>query len=451
MLREVASAVNASLDLPEVLRRVLDAMRDAFGFEHSRVLLPVEVDALEVRASIGYPDSGVGVRLGLGDGPVGVVARRKKLLRLASTAVPVRYAQALSPGASAPLTGLPSTQSLIVVPLLDGDELVGVLSIESPTALTFEAEDEKLVTTVANLAAAAIKNARLYHDLSEMHRSGQRFVPHEFVRFLDKNSLKDLARGANVSRVMTTLFSDLRAFTSLVEGLDPSATFDLLNHYFAAMVPPIQQQRGFVDKFIGDAIMALFDDVAADGALRAAVEEHSALARFNQLRGSRLGMGVGLHTGSLTLGVVGSEDRLSCTVYGDNVNLASRVEALTRTYGAAILLTGATYEALQDASAFALRYVDRVRVKGKEAAVDLWECLDALPAEERAERALGAALEEARLPYANGEFAAAAQAFESVVRQYPADPLPRLLLERCRRFALNPPLGWDGALRLDKK
>ncbi|HVJ14890.1 MAG TPA: adenylate/guanylate cyclase domain-containing protein [Polyangiaceae bacterium] len=451
MLREVASAVNASLDLPEVLRRVLAAMRDAFGFEHSRVLLPIEGDALEVRASIGYPESGVGVRVGVNEGPVGVVARRKKLLRLASTAVPVRYAQALDPSAKATLTGLPSVKSLIVVPLLDGDELVGVLSIESPTPLTFEADDEQLVTTVANLAAAAIKNARLYHELSEMHRSGQRFVPHEFVRFLDKNSLKDLARGASVSRVMTTLFSDLRSFTSMVEGLDPSATFDLLNHYFAAMVPPIQQHRGFVDKFIGDAVMALFDDAAADGALRAAIEDHHALARFNLDHGTKLGMGIGLHTGPLTLGVVGSEDRLSCTVYGDNVNLASRVEALTRTYGSPILLTGATHQALQDRAAFNLRYVDRVRVKGKEAPVDLWECLDALPESDRALRAPASALDDVRSHYVAGDFDIAARKLEPLAQRFPNDPLPRVLLDRCLTFAMNPPDSWDGALRLDKK
>jgi adenylate cyclase len=430
---------------------VLEAMRDAFGFEHSRVWLPVEGEALEVRAAIGYPDSGVGVRLGPGEGPVGVVARRKKLLRLASTAVPVRYAQALNPSARPALTGLASMQSLIVVPMLDGDDLVGVLSIESPTPLTFEPEDEQLVTTVANLAAAAIKNARLYHDLSEMHRSGERFVPHEFVRFLDKRSLRELTRGASVSRVMTIFFSDLRSFTSMVEGLDPGATFDLLNRYLAAMVPPIQQHRGFVDKFIGDAIMALFDDVAADGALRAAIEDHQALTRFNQEHHSQLGVGVGLHTGPLTLGVVGSEDRLSCTVYGDNVNLASRVEALTRTYGAGILLTGASREALQDPSAFDLRFVDRVRVKGKEAPVDLWECLDALPEAHRATRAPASALDDARPHHAAGDFATASRMFERVAQRFPADPLPRLLLERCRRFATDPPADWDGALRLDTK
>jgi adenylate cyclase len=451
VLREVARAVNASLDLPEVLRRVLGAMRDAFGFEHSRVLLPVSSDALEVRASLGYPESGVGVRIRHGEGPIGVVARRKKLLRMASTAVPLLYAHALAPSASPALTGLPTVASFIVVPMLDGEELVGVLAIESAERLAFEAADEELVTTVANLAAAAIRNARLYQDLTETNRSGQRFVPHPFVRYLERQSLKDLARGQSVSRVMTILFSDLRSFTSMVEGLDPRATFDLLNAYFAAMVPPIEGHRGFVDKFIGDAIMALFDDATADGALSAAIEDHRALERFNAARGARLGMGIGLHTGPLTLGVVGSEERLSCTVYGDNVNLASRVEALTRMYGARVLITGATLEALGQRGAFDLRFVDRVRVKGKAIPVELWECLDALPETEREERAPGTALDEARAPYVEGDFAEAVRRFELLASRFPRDPLPRVLLERSRELRGRPIGGWDGAFRLDTK
>jgi class 3 adenylate cyclase len=364
----------------------------------------------------------------------------------------VRYAQAVVPSATAVLPGLSTVESLIVVPMLVGDELVGVLSIESPERLAFEPEDEQLVTAVANLAAAAIRNARLYHDIVETHRSEERFVPHEFVRFLEKKSLKELGRGESVNRVMTILFSDLRSFTSAVERLDPGATFELLNGYFAAMVPPIQAHRGFVDKFIGDAIMALFDEATPDGALSAAVEEHRALDRFNEQRGGTpLGMGIGLHIGPLTLGVVGSEERLSCTVYGDSVNLASRVEGLTRTYGARILLTGETLFALQDRDVFECRYVDRVRVKGKEHPVELWECLAALPGSERAARAPNTALQEARAPYHAGNFGDAVRRMEALSAAFPADPLPRVLLERSRDFLTRPPAEWDGALRLDKK
>lgn len=451
-MRRVAQTVNASLDLVEVLRLVLEAMRDAFDFQHSMILLPVDGKFLEVRASLGYEGAGVGTQVDMDAGPLGVVARRKKLVRLASTGVSMRYAQALSPSAKAVLPGLKNLESMIVVPMLVDDELAGIVSIESPRVLAFEPEDEQLVMTVANLAAASIRNARLFEELGETNRSAQRFVPREFVRFLDRAHLKDLERGQSVNRAMTVLFSDLRGFTSVVENLDPEATFKLLNGYLAAMVPPIEAHSGFVDKFIGDAIMALFDDVTADAALKSAIEQHRALEALNASRGGiALAMGIGLHTGPLTLGVVGSEERLSATVYGDSVNLASRVEGLTRMYGARILITDSTVTALSDRDRFALRFVDRVRVKGKDQPVELWECLDALTDEERAARADAEAMHAARQEYDAGNFAVAQRLLREICARSPQDPLPAAWLVRSTELITRPPDHWDGAVRLDKK
>ncbi len=210
VLREVAGAVNASLDLPHVLLRVLEAMRDAFDFRHSLVLLPVDAPTdrgvmLEVRASLGFEREGIGARVAPGEGPVGVVAKRRKLLRMTGVQTQRRYVEMTTGAQAVPMPGLEKPTSLLVVPMLANDELVGVLSVESEVALAFEPEDERLLTTVANLAAAAIRNARLYHDLVETYRTGERFVPHEFVRFLDKHSLRELARGERVQREMTVM------------------------------------------------------------------------------------------------------------------------------------------------------------------------------------------------------------------------------------------------------
>jgi class 3 adenylate cyclase len=318
--------------------------------------------------------------------------------------------------------------------------------------LAFEPEDEKLVVTVANLAAASIRNARLFEELGETNRSAQRFVPHEFVRFLDRAHLKELARGQSVNRAMTVLFSDLRSFTSVVENLDPAATFELLNGYLAAMVPPIEAHSGFIDKFIGDAIMALFDDRTADAALESAIEQHRALGVLNASRGGiALEMGIGLHTGPLTLGVVGSEERLSATVYGDSVNLASRVEGLTRVYGGRILLTDSTRAALSNPERFALRFVDRVRVKGKDQPVGLWECLDALTDDERAARADEVSMRTARREYDAGSFAEAERLLREICSRCPQDPLPAAWLMRVTELSAQSPAHWDGTVRLDKK
>jgi adenylate cyclase len=455
VVREVAATVNATLELDLVLARILDVMRDSFGFTHCLVLLARPDGTLVVRRSLGYPgDGGLGVEVKPGEGVIGVVAKRRKTMRMASVVSKQRYSAMSGVASGAPvarLPGLPNVQSTVAVPMLAGDQLIGVFAVESDQPLTFDPDDERLIETVANMAGAAIRNAALYHDLVASHRSSERFVPHAFVRFLEKRSLLELHRGDSVRKQMTVLFSDIRGFTSVVEGLDPAATFELLNAYFASMVPPIQDHGGFVDKFIGDAIMALFDEGHADAAFRAAIASHKALDALNAARTglTPLGMGVGLHTGPLTLGAVGSPDRLACTVYGDSVNLASRVEGLTRLYGTRLLVTEASVEALHDPSAFRLRPVDRVRVKGKEAPVGLVEVLDALTDAERAARAPSEALRDAMTAYQAGRFDPGP--WSALAEAWPDDPLPRVFLARCAAFVASPPVAWDGVFRLSEK
>jgi len=142
---------------------------------------------------------------------------------------------------------------------------------------------------------------------------------------------------------------------------------------------------------------------------------------------------------------------LRCTVYGDSVNLASRVESLTRLYGARLLVTGAVVDALAQREAYALRCVDVVRVKGKQEPVAIWEPLVSLPESERAARAQDTALTEARAPYLRGDFAAARVALDALAQRFPDDPVVALLSGRTRGFLQSPPRDGDGAYRLDHK
>lgn len=231
---------------------------------------------------------------------------------------------------------------------------------------------------------------------------------------------------------------------------------EILNDYFAAMEEPIVGHGGFIDSFNGDEIMALFDG-PADRAVHAAVAMQRALERFNQ-RGvgtdrPALQMGVGVNTGPLLLGIVGGLDRIKCGVVGDAVNLASRLEQLTRHYGAAAIVGEATWTALEDPGAFTARRIDRVIVKGAERPVTLYEILDAEtgPIRELKERTR-TIWEQALDDYYARDFEAALELCGECLALSPRDRLPMMLANRCTRYQAEPPgEGWTGVERLATK
>jgi len=166
---------------------------------------------------------------------------------------------------------------------------------------------------------------------------------------------------------MTTMFADIRGFTTLSETMTPQENFKFINGYLTQMEPIIDKYNGFIDKYIGDAIMALFP-TCADDAVQAAIAMLKKLVDYNQGR-QRAGyqlinIGIGIHTGPLMLGTVGGQNRMDGTVISDAVNLASRVEGLTKIYGTPLLITEQTYSSLTDVSQYHIRVIDCVTVKG---------------------------------------------------------------------------------------
>lgn len=300
-----------------------------------------------------------------------------------------------------------------------------------------------------------------YQHNATLSRSFERFVPKAFLDRLQRSSITEIELGHAVSKNMTVLFSDIRSFTSLVERMSPEENFAFINEYLGFMEPAIHQHLGFIDKYIGDAVMALFDDEDADtgGALlavQAAVGMHEALARYNALRVERgddpVSIGIGLHTGALMLGTIGGRDRLNASVIGDSVNLASRVEGLTKRYGAATLLSADTAACLP-AGAFALRLVDRVRVKGKTEAVAIYQLLDSEVPAIRARRMQHRdAYEAARAQLTAGAVEAALAGFEALQIHDPDDVAIAVQIEACQRLLRDGlPPDWDGAVTLTAK
>lgn len=266
-------------------------------------------------------------------------------------------------------------------------------------------------------------------------RSYQRFVPKDFISFLQKSSITEVKLGDHVQTEMTILVSDIRSFTSLSEKMTPEENFNLINSYLYEMEPIVNEHHGFIDKYMGDSIMALFHR-SPDHGVQAAIRMLLKLQEFNvqNIGGamSPLRIGIGLNTGSMMLGIVGGESRMEGTVISDAVNLVSRIEELNKSYGTSLLLSEFTFERLEDPSRFLIRLIDRVQVKGKTRAVDIYEVFDADPEPIRLAKQKSAADFEAGMKkYWKGDFSESLKAFERYAIQVPDDLVGEIYRNRC--------------------
>jgi len=271
-------------------------------------------------------------------------------------------------------------------------------------------------------------------QLSKINIAYSRFVPREFLEFLKRESIVDVQLGDQVQQEMTILFSDIRSFTTLSENMSPKENFDFLNDYLKRVGPVIRNHKGFIDKYIGDAVMALFPQTP-DDALQAAIAMQQQVSLFNLERQAEdypsLAIGVGLHTGSLMLGTIGEEQRMESTVIADAVNLASRLEGLTKIYGVGILISEQTLSQLNEPEQYSHRYLGQVLVKGKKAPVAVFEvyegesdALKTLKTQTRREFERGVELYELE------KFEQAQAVFESILEKNEQDKPARLYVER---------------------
>jgi class 3 adenylate cyclase len=288
-----------------------------------------------------------------------------------------------------------------------------------------------------------------------LNRSYERFVPKQFLSHLQKENIVDVELGDNVETEMTVLFSDIRDFTSLSEKMTPEETFEFVNAYLSRMGPMINKHNGFIDKYIGDAIMALFPTEM--DALNASVAMLEKLREFNRVRliagQVEIRIGIGLHTGRLMMGTVGDHHRMDGTVISDAVNLASRIEGLTKRYGVKILISLESYDRLEDTGVFSTRIIDKVAVKGKAEAVTIVEILDGEDAELKELKVKEReAFEIARQQYLQKSFEEASEGFVRVKETLPEDKAVSIYLERCSHYKdLDLPEDWDGVEVLTSK
>lgn len=293
-------------------------------------------------------------------------------------------------------------------------------------------------------------------SISRMNEAYSRFVPQQFLDFLNLESFVDIKLGDQVQKEMTVMFSDIRRFTEISEEMTPKENFDFLNHYLGYMEPVIRNNNGFIDKYMGDSIMALFPENPGD-AINAAIEMRIKLAQFNQVMGQfekpEIDSGIGIHIGKLMLGVVGGEGRMDGTVISDAVNLASRLEGLTKIYGSSVIISEDTLIKLDDPGSYHYRFLDVVKVKGKKEAVYIFEIIDGEPEDiKRLKIETRDLFSKAMGHYKNREFREALREFESIKKINMHDKAATLYVNRCEKILHSGvPPNWDGIIELDTK
>jgi len=284
----------------------------------------------------------------------------------------------------------------------------------------------------------------------------QRFVPKQLLTNLNKDSILDVQLGDQVQKEMSILFSDIRSFTTLSESMLPEENFKFVNSYLSKMGPIVRENNGYIDKFIGDAIMALFEK-SPDDAVRTSVKMLDALREYNKVRiregNDPIRIGIGVNTGMMMLGTLGESDRMEGSVISDAVNIAARLEGLTKLYKTPLLISGETLLKIDD-SIFETRLIDKVAVKGKVKPIMVHEVLNGETPDLRE-------IKFSMLPnfkkcfelYQIQKFENALELFRKYLKKVPEDHVGQLYVDRCQKFLSSgwDPENWEGINYMDNK
>ena len=344
---------------------------------------------------------------------------------------------------------LPEVRSVIYSALKVNKRTMGAIILASNELVQYTAADLKLLTTLALQSSAAIESALLYEkNLSEakereeamrlVYEATGKFVPYEFIGSLGHNVITDVRLGDQVEKIVTVLFSDIRDYTSLSEQMSPEENFKFVCSFNERMGPAIRRHNGFINQYLGDAIMAIFPRNAED-ALSAAIEMQKEVQDLNRIRASSdltpIQIGVGMHTGPLIMGITGDENRMDATTISDTVNIASRLESLTKHYSVNIILSDSSLKQIEQKDGFHLRSLGLVQLKGKREAVEIHECFDSntLPDMEKKLNTLAIFNEGVSL-FLNKSFSEANIAFKKVIETDPGDHTAKFFYRNTKKI-----------------
>ncbi|MEO0472818.1 MAG: ATP-binding protein, partial [Bacteroidota bacterium] len=292
-------------------------------------------------------------------------------------------------------------------------------------------------------------------NLNQLNRAASRFVPTEFIASLGSQSILDVKLGDHKHQEISVFFSDIRSYTGLSEGMSPDDNFQFINAYAGRMGPIIRQHQGFVHQYLGDGIMALFQQSPID-AIQAAIDMQTEIRTYNAVRLTKnrraLRVGMGIHFGPLIMGIIGDADRTDPGTVSDTVNTAARMEGLTKYYGCNIILSEESLNRISG-HPFRLRFLGKVQVKGKKQPLGIYECLDGEEPEQRKLKQQSLSqFSEGLSAYLHQDFGNAVLQFRAVIEGNPADQAARRYLSQAARLVVDGvPPEWDGVVSMTEK
>lgn len=335
-----------------------------------------------------------------------------------------------------PLTHKGETNAIIYAENRNGSDILTIDRME-------------VIGTLTSQMAVSLENATLYKRQADLVAAAQRFVPQDFVRALGHQSILDVKLGDGISRVMTVMFCDIRSYSSIAEHLTVEENFKFINSYLQRVGPVIRNNNGFINHYSGDGFTALFTHGPSD-ALLTSQQILQELESFNKDRIEKhqepIRLGFGIHTGQVMMGIIGDGERQDANVIADAVNVASRLEGMTKAFGSTVILSRQALESIANAEQFQIRFLGKIRMAGKEEVVTVYELFGADEPEVRKEKQrLLPTYNQAIKDYYSKRFAESAVAFKTILDEFPHDRSSRRYLDLAARHMIEGvPAEWEG-------
>lgn len=358
-------------------------------------------------------------------------------------------------------------QSVMYAAMKVKHRIMGAIILAGKDPDQFSAVNLKMLVTLALQSSAAIESALLYEKnireakereeaMLRIHEVTKKFVPLEFIRSLGKENLIDVKLGDQVERIVTVLFTDIRDFTTLSEKMTPEENFKFVSSFNARLGPIIRSNNGFINQYLGDSIMAMFPGSPED-AMHAAIKMQKEVQELNKERNTSglplIRAGIGMHTGSLIMGITGDEFRLDAATISDTVNTAARIESLTKYYRSPLLLSEDTLRHFTGKHNFHLRHLGSVRLKGKNKLLNIIECFDGYDQQEFDKKLKTlTAFNEAMNFYRDQQFDNAIHIFQTILTTDSADLTSKFFMENAIKYQKDGvPKNWTGAEEMMSK